>query len=337
MRSFKFIATVGLLAALPLSAANAEWYVSGKGGMSFLEDADGASVGSAYDTQFDPGPVALGNLGYDTGMFRYEGEVSWRGADIESLGGTGASGDIDAWALMGNVVIDFSPNTIIKPYLGFGVGAAYVDTSASRSGTNLYSGDDWVMAYQVFLGAEYELSDNWALGAEYRMFNTTEYDAYTPAGGKFDAPLNSHNILVGLTYRFGQAPAPMPVATPAPAPAPVAQPAPVPASNFLVFFDWNKDVITPAAREVLVRAAATAKKGQSTQIALTGHTDRSGGDGYNMKLSMARAEAVRAELASLGLNANIISLSAKGESDPLVQTQDGIREPQNRRVEILIP
>jgi outer membrane protein OmpA-like peptidoglycan-associated protein len=335
MRSFKFLAAAGLIAALPLSAAHADWYVSGKGGISFMDDADGASVGPTYDTQFDAGPVVIGNVGYDTGLLRYEGELSWRDADIESLGGVGAGDSLSAWGLMGNVVIDVPTGTKIEPYVGLGVGTAYVDTKAERGSTQLYSGTDWVFAYQVFAGANYELTDNWSMNAEYRLFNTTEYDASTPSGGKFDAGIQSHNILVGLTYHFGEpakpTPAPTPVAQPAPAPAPA------PASNYLVFFDWNQATITPAAREVLIKAASAAKAGEKTQIALTGHTDRSGGDAYNMKLSEARAEAVEAELARLGIPTSIISVSARGESDPLVQTQDGIREPQNRRVEILIP
>lgn len=335
MRSFKYIAVAGLIAALPLSAAHADWYVSGKGGISFIGDADGASVGPTYDTQFDNGGIVVGNVGYDTGMLRYEGEVSWRGADIFTLGGTDAGEHLSSWGLMGNLVIDVPTGTKIEPYVGLGVGTAYVDTKAERNTTPLYSGTDWVFAYQIFAGANYALNDNWSMSAEYRLFNTTEYDAHTPSGDKFDAELRSHNILVGLTYHLGEPAKPMP------APAPVAQPAPAPApapaSNYLVFFDWNQATITPAAREVLVKAAGAAKAGEKTQIALTGHTDRSGGDAYNMKLSEARAEAVKAELSSLGIPANIISLSARGESDPLVQTKDGIREPQNRRVEILIP
>jgi outer membrane protein OmpA-like peptidoglycan-associated protein len=311
MRSFKFLAAAGLIAALPLSAAHADWYVSGKGGISFMGDADGASVGPTFDTQFDAGP------------------------NIESLGGVDAGDSLSAWGLMGNVVIDVPTGTKIEPYVGLGVGTAYVDTTADRGNTQLYSGTDWVFAYQVFAGANYAFTDNWSMNAEYRLFNTTEYDATTPSGGKFDAGIQTHNVLVGLTYHFGEPAKPMPAPTPVAQPAPA--PAPAPASNYLVFFDWNQATITPAAREVLVKAAAAAKTGEKTQIALTGHTDRSGGDAYNMKLSEARAEAVEAELARLGIPTSIISVSARGESDPLVQTQDGIREPQNRRVEILIP
>ena len=72
-----------------------------------------------------------------------------------------------------------------------------------------------------------------------------------------------------------------------------------------------------------------------SRINLTGHADRAGSDAYNVRLSQRRAEAVKAELVRLGFNANDISVVAKGEADPLVPTADGVREPKNRRVEIL--
>ncbi|MDY0240902.1 MAG: OmpA family protein, partial [Rhodospirillaceae bacterium] len=57
-------------------------------------------------------------------------------------------------------------------------------------------------------------------------------------------------------------------------------------------------------------------------------------DAYNMALSLRRANAVKAELVKLGIPANEISVVGKGKADPLVPTADGVREPQNRRVQI---
>lgn len=337
MRSMHYLIAAGLLAALPVTAAHAEWYVGAGGGISFTTDADGLKAGKQYDTQFDPGAVALGRIGYKSGLFRYEGEVSWRGQDLESMGGLDADGELNSTALMGNLLMDIPLNSPITPYVGFGIGTAYVDTDGHLSGnpSMSYDGTDWVFAYQVMFGASYALDNNWALNGEYRMFNTTQYDATTDTGAKFDAPIHNHSFLVGFTYHFNEAkpapqPAPQPVATP-------AAPPPPPPSNFLVFFDWNAAAITPQAENIIAQAAAATKKGKKAHIDLTGHTDRSGPDAYNMKLSMARAEAVRNELARMGVDADIISVSAKGEGDPLVQTADGIREPQNRRVEIYIP
>jgi OOP family OmpA-OmpF porin len=109
-----------------------------------------------------------------------------------------------------------------------------------------------------------------------------------------------------------------------------------PARSFLVFFDWNKAAITADGQRVIQQAAAAAKAGNVARITATGHADRSGVDRYNQKLSERRAAAVKAELVKLGIPANQIVTIGKGETQPLVPTADGVREPQNRRVEIVL-
>ena len=71
-------------------------------------------------------------------------------------------------------------------------------------------------------------------------------------------------------------------------------------------------------------------------MTLTGHADRSGADAYNMALSLRRGAATKDELVRNGVPANAIVIIGKGESAPLVPTADGVREPQNRRVEIVL-
>ena len=83
-------------------------------------------------------------------------------------------------------------------------------------------------------------------------------------------------------------------------------------------------------------AAQAAKAGNKTRLELTGHTDRSGSDQYNLALSLRRGEAVKQALIAQGIPANAISIIGRGESQPLVPTADGVREPQNRRVEIVL-
>ena len=70
------------------------------------------------------------------------------------------------------------------------------------------------------------------------------------------------------------------------------------------------------------------------QVVLAGHTDRSGPDQYNVGLSQRRADTVKAYLAGHGIPDGVMTTQAFGESRPLVETADGVREPQNRRVEI---
>jgi OmpA-OmpF porin, OOP family len=102
-----------------------------------------------------------------------------------------------------------------------------------------------------------------------------------------------------------------------------------------VFFDFDKSNIRPDARPIIEEAANNARKGGMSRVTLTGHTDRAGSDAYNQRLSVRRAEAVKAEFVRLGFNPNDVAVVGKGEADPLVPTADGVREPKNRRVEIV--
>ena len=106
--------------------------------------------------------------------------------------------------------------------------------------------------------------------------------------------------------------------------------------SYLVFFDFDSSNLTPEAKQVVASAAASALQGETTRIDVTGHTDRSGSVQYNQALSVRRGEAVRRELVADGVADSLIAVRGVGESDPLVPTADGVREPQNRRVEIVL-
>jgi len=136
-----------------------------------------------------------------------------------------------------------------------------------------------------------------------------------------------------LKYRFEPAkeePAP---ATPYTPPPPQAV-APAPKS-YLVFFDFNKSDLTPQAVTIVNQAAANAGPAKVTQLTVTGHTDTVGSDAYNMRLSRRRAESVAAQLEKDGIASSEIEIVAKGKRDLLVPTADGVKEPQNRRVQIV--
>ena len=75
---------------------------------------------------------------------------------------------------------------------------------------------------------------------------------------------------------------------------------------------------------------------QTTRIEVAGHADRSGTPQYNQRLSQRRADVVASELVKQGIAKEDISVTAFGETKPLVPTADGVREPQNRRVEIVL-
>jgi outer membrane protein OmpA-like peptidoglycan-associated protein len=137
-----------------------------------------------------------------------------------------------------------------------------------------------------------------------------------------------------LKYRFG-GPADEPEAAPAAYVAPpVVAPAPAPKS-YLVFFDFDKSDLTPQAVSIVDTAAANAGPAKVTKLEVTGHTDTVGSDAYNMRLSRRRAESVAAELEKRGIPSSEIAIVAKGKRDLLVPTADGVKEPQNRRVQIV--
>lgn len=121
-----------------------------------------------------------------------------------------------------------------------------------------------------------------------------------------------------------------------PKPAPTPAPTPQIVRDYLLFFDFDSDSLTDSAKAIIRAAADAGRNASVSAIEVTGHADRSGPDNYNLGLSERRAAAVQAELVLLGVEAGEVVVSWKGEREPLVETTDGIREPQNRRVEILL-
>lgn len=104
----------------------------------------------------------------------------------------------------------------------------------------------------------------------------------------------------------------------------------------LVFFDWDSDVPGAEAATTLRATVDTARQCNWSSFRVVGHTDRSGSDDYNIGLSTRRAEVVANRMASLGINRSQMAVSAEGESNLRVPTEDGVRSPQNRRVEITV-
>ena len=120
-------------------------------------------------------------------------------------------------------------------------------------------------------------------------------------------------------------------------PPPAAAPPPPPAPpSFMVFFDWDRSNLSPQALGTIKQAAAAYKTRGGARITATGHTDTSGPENYNMALSLRRANTVKDALVKEGVPAMAITTVGRGEAGLLVQTGDGVREPQNRRAEIVV-
>ena len=106
--------------------------------------------------------------------------------------------------------------------------------------------------------------------------------------------------------------------------------------SFTLWFKSNKIKVTDVSRETLPEILRTIKIRKPTEIHIVGHTDRVGTDSHNLKLSSRRANFVRDFLTSQGIKSSVLFVSFQGESMPLVYTEDGVAEPLNRRVEVMI-
>jgi OmpA-OmpF porin, OOP family len=347
------VSAASLAAAHPVSAderAPALYLGLGAGG-NFMPDAniDGAGIGTEAD--YDTGLAGAITLGFRRADgFRSEFEVSARTNDADKLRGMGsADGDVDALTFMGNILYDFQRFGSLKPYVGGGIGLARVRFDGVRPiGAGLINDHDLAFAYQGIAGLSFEVNDTFELFGDYRYLRTSDLDFQeATTGTTVSADYSNHTIMGGIRIALyspapkmsapAPTPAPIPIAMPEPAPAPAPEPEPEPAPivrNFIVFFDWDKSDLTATASQI-VAAASDESKRVKLHIQLTGHADRSGTDLYNMDLSKSRAEAVRTEMIRLGVAEDDIGIAWKGEREPLVPTPDSIREPQNRRVEIV--
>ena len=349
MRIATGILAAGLVAGLSTAALADGWYVGADTGLNLVPAQKYKTAAGKQKVSTDPGFGLLGNAGYDFGSIRLEGEMGWRYNGINKVNGSGGDGNFQPADLMVNALYDFHNSTAWTPYVGVGVGG--VDTFANkvRNSTTLTNDSDIAFAYQGIAGLSYALNSNLSVNGEYRYMRTLDNSFNSDTGsngmaGDVKGPYQAHSILVGFTYKF-DAPAAAPAPMAAPVPAPVAAPAPAPvhhmtqaviAKSYLVFFDLDKSNITPEAQKIINQAAANAKASRATNLHLIGHTDAVGSEKYNMALSLRRANAVKAALVELGIPADDISVVGKGKTDPLVPTKDGVREAQNRRVQILL-
>ena len=242
-----------------------------------------------------------------------------------------------------------TPDLMLFGTGGFAYGNVNVSSGIAFTSTpDAYAGKTSSVrtGYAAGGGAEYAINPQWSLKAEYLYVDLGTQgvnDAcITPAvcgPAVLNPPASYHTtvtdrehvIRVGINYHFG--------APPPPPPAPAAMPAPPPAAPrvFIVFFDWDKDVITPEGHAIIQQAADAYRSGAPVQLQVTGYTDRSGSPGYNQRLSERRANNVARALAALGVPKNEMVVSGRGENDNRVPTAPGVREPQNRRVEIVAP
>ena len=318
-------------------------------------------TGHGSDLKFNLGPVVVGSVGYGvlgTGL-RFELQGAFYDNKLHNLktGGairvTSAGGDEYKEGVFGNVLYDIPlpVGTPVFPYVGAGVGYIHnefnnLHISTAAPGATLLRGNGEAngLGVQGIVGVSfpvYSLVPGLSFTAEYRFLSEIggrDYHeqyfapktASTAARIKEGTDDFNHSILLGVRYAFN-------TAAPLPPPAPVA-PAPVvaPARTYLVFFDWDRADLTDRARQIISEAAQASTHVQYTRIEVQGNADLSGTHAYNQKLSLRRAQTVAAELVRDGVPRTAIDIQAFGDSRPLVPTAPGVREPQNRRVAIIL-
>jgi outer membrane protein OmpA-like peptidoglycan-associated protein/opacity protein-like surface antigen len=355
--------------ASPALARDDSWYIEADAGAMIVEDSsfDIGTTANAMTVDHQYGYDMGGIIGYDFGGFRLEAEASFREADPDNLTSTvriGAAtvatgfgpglgsynyvaGDVNALSFMVNGMLDFGEDDGLQGFIGGGVGVARVDHqySINSIGPGVIDDSDTGFAWQAIAGVRAPISDSWDVGLKYRFFNVDNVDLVDTAGRANSTRFRSHSLLGTLTYNFGGAPevapppppAPVPTYTPPPpVPVTVTPPPPPPCNKgpYIVFFDWDKSDITPEAAGILDSAVTAYANCDRVPIMLAGYADRSGTPRYNQGLSERRNASVRAYLTSRGISDGAISSQAFGESNPRVPTADGVRELQNRRVEI---
>ncbi len=250
-----------------------------------------------------------------------------------------------------NVAYDIPLEAPVFPYVGAGAGYQFVQASTFHQttdhGTLAYSDTRGSPAFDVFAGVAFPIEAvpglSVSLEDRYTMLFdninqddsiTGGYPAGSPYGGRITFQKQSvDSVFVGIRYAlFTAPPSPPPVAPPV---EPVIAPPHPVARTYLVFFDWDKYNLTPRATQIIAQAAADSKT-NTTELDVSGYTDTSGTPTYNQGLSLRRAKAVEGQLVADGVPASEIDIHAYGETHLLVPTGPGVREPQNRRVEIVL-
>ena len=333
-----------------------------------VDDASGRERGSS-DIDFYGGGLTA--TWYGAGGLYVDGLVQYTAYDIDvsttSRFGT-TSTDGDGFTVSGEVGyrIPISPTASLVPQAqltwqsidfddfvdpdGVRVSLEDGDSLVGRLGlaaeANWAAGDTLVTGYaeanllHEFLGDNSVLASGTALSqdlggtsVEFGVGTTVAFNETLSLYGEvdytipFDNGVEGLQAVAGLRWSFGAPPPPPP---PAPIVAPVAETA------FIVFFDWDRADLTAEANLVLDDVVVVANQSGYASIRLDGYTDLSGSAAYNLGLSERRANSVADGLIARGIAPDEIVIRAFGEENPLVPTPDGVREPQNRRVEIFL-
>ena len=345
--------------AVPADAGHFKgWYLAIEGGANWIDDTDALyerTSNNAFASSepgvatFDSGWSVFASVGYAfASNWRLEGEFGYRSNEVFAVWLVQDSfrqltGDVEEYALMANVLYDIPLGERLALILGVGAGGDHVvldGAFTSFGGPVPIEDDEWRFAAQGLAGLSYKLSSRLDLTLTYRYLRVSEptfsqrgFNSVIPVGQNVHLDdLAKHSVSAGL--RFDLFPDEVPKAAPPP-PQPTPPPPPPPAvKQFIIFFGFDKCSITEEADRVLSEAASTAKSTGAASIKVVGHTDTSGSNAYNQRLSDCRAGAAKSNLVAKGIPEHAISTTGRGETELMVQTGDGVKEPQNRRATV---
>lgn len=209
------------------------------------------------------------------------------------------------------------------------VGGAFVDFD---------SGDDY--SYLGAVGAEYSLSDSVDLRLEYQHLTDISSSV---------AKMNADSVNVGMVYRFGASQAQQTDIEVEPevlveAPAPVVEPEPEIITRVFNekhvgtgYFETESSQLAFEKQNQLDELVSFLEQNQNAKVQIFGHTDSTGSELFNIKVSQERAESVAKYLEGSGIAEDRITVIAKGESEPVAENSTKEGRAKNRRVEIIIP
>lgn len=363
-------AAAATLAVAPAAHAYEGFYGAIGAGLNYLQpdqDVESRGYAPAFDSEADynNGIGVYTALGYDWGnKYRGELEFGYRQNDARHYAGDGMGfagwpvldGDLTAYSVMFNLIRDFDTGGAFTPYLGLGVGGASFNNQVSGAdagfGALVIDDSNKRLAYQAIAGIAFKLSEGLNLDLSYRYFaaaGTPKFDGTidgSPVTIRHD--YDTHSLFAGLRWNFGAA-APaavkykdcwdgssVPVASDCPPQLNEGNAANLDPVNVIVYFDYDKSNLTPEASNLIREAAARALANDVDAVVVSGHADRSGGSAYNQGLSERRGAVVRDALIANGIPADKIRMEAYGEDKPAKPTPDGVREPLNRRTEVVI-
>ena len=351
------------LLASPAMARDGAFYIGAEFGPMIVEDIDfdltagTTTTSDAITIDADRGFDGDVIVGYDFGAFRLEAEVAYKENDLDTItnstrigtpnsiaaGTRTAQGEVIALSAMVNGMLDFGDDDGVQGFIGGGAGIARVKTEAAFfSNLGFIDDSDTKFAYQVIAGIRAPVSRGLDVGIKYRFFNVDDIRGVNINNNTTEARYRSHSLLGSFIVNFGgEAPVveepvvetPV-VETPVETPVAETPPPAVPAGPFIVFFDWDQAEITPQAAAILDNAASAYQQTGNANVLLAGNADKSGSNQYNIGLSQRRADNVRQYLSGRGIPEGVMTTQAFGEEAPLVDTADGVREPQNRNVQI---